>query len=129
MTSTLGVATVQRALDALISGDEAAATGQFTGDVVLTGVGGCLDGIITGLPELLGRFADMSRLTQGTFGTEVEAVYRGKTTPFAVVTRHWASLDGEEIRATQVFLATAQGGRIRAIDVLSGGGPASGIWD
>ena len=73
MTSTFDVATVQRALDALITGDQAAATGQFAGDVVLTGVGGCLDGIIAGLPDLLGRFADMSHRSRSRLPREHDA--------------------------------------------------------
>jgi ketosteroid isomerase-like protein len=125
----LDVATVQQALDALITGDPQAAAGQFTEDLALTGVGGCLQGQATGLSAALDRFADLSRLTGGTFGTEVEAVYTGNTTQHVVVTRHWASIDGEQIHGTQALLVTADGGRIRTINALSRPGPPSGIWD
>jgi hypothetical protein len=129
VTLNLDVATVQRALDALITVDHAAAVDHFTDDVVFTGVGGCLDGRATGLPAVLDRFAEMSRLTNGTFGTEVEAVYTGKSTQLVVVTRHWASIHGEQIHGIQALIVTADGTRVRTITALSRSGPPSGIWD
>jgi hypothetical protein len=123
------VAAAQRALDALITGDGRAAVDQFTEDVVLTGSGGCLDGHTTGLAEVIDRFADMSLLTNGTFGTEVEAVYAGSSSMLVVVTRNWAAVGGIQVHGTQALVVTVLADRIRAIDVLSRPGPASGIWD
>jgi ketosteroid isomerase-like protein len=120
---------VQQALDALVNGDHQAAADRFTHDVVVTGVGGYLRGRITGLLAVLDRFARMSRLTGGTYGTEVEAVYTDQTTQLVVVTRHWASIHGEQVHGTQALLVTVAGGRIRAISAFSRPGPASGIWD
>jgi ketosteroid isomerase-like protein len=129
VTQTLDVATVQQALDALIIGDQASAAERFTEDVVLTGVGGCLGGRTKGLSGVLDRFAEISRLTHGTFGSEVEAVYTGSTTEHVVVTRHWASIDGQQIIGAQALLVTVDSGRIRSLDALSPAGAASGIWD
>jgi ketosteroid isomerase-like protein len=129
MGSGLGVDAVQRALDALITADHESAAERFSTDVVLTGAGGCLEGRATGLSAVLDRFADISARTGGTFGTEVEAVYTGSTSDVVVVTRHWARVDDEEIRGTQALVLTTEGGRIRTIEVLTGGGHATGIWD
>lgn len=129
MTLNLDVAAVQQALDALITGDHDAATDQFTEDVVFTGVGGCLNGRTSGLPSVLDRFAEMGRLTSGTFGTEVEGVYGDNATQLVVVTRHWASIDGDQIHGTQVLLVATDGGRIGTVTALWRPGPASGIWD
>jgi ketosteroid isomerase-like protein len=129
VTPNLDVAAVQRALDALITGDQHAAADQFTEDVVFSGVGGCLDGRTTGLPAVLVRFAELAGLTRGTFGTEVEAVYTGNSNQHVAVTRHWASMDGEPVHGTQALLVTADGDRIRTITALSRPGPPSGIWD
>jgi ketosteroid isomerase-like protein len=129
VTPILDVEDVQEALDALINGDHQGAADRFSQDVVLTGVGGCLRGRITGLPAVLDGFARMSRLTHGTYGTEVEAVYAGNTTPLVVVTRHWAVTNGEQVRGTQALIVTVAGGRIAALSTLSGPGSASGIWD
>jgi hypothetical protein len=129
VTPTLDVKAVQQALDALISGDQASAAEKFTEDVVLTGAGGCLGGRTTGLSGVLDRFADMSRLTHGTFGTEVAAVYTGGSTQLVAILRHWAILGGEEIHATQAAVFTTQGKWLRAVDVLSTPGPRTGIWD
>jgi hypothetical protein len=123
------VATIQQALDALITGDRHAAAERFATDLVLTGVGGCLDGSATGLPAVLDRFADVAELTNGTFGTEVEAVYTGNTTQHVVITRHWASVGGKPIHGTQALLLTANRDHICTIDALSRSGPPSGIWD
>jgi len=125
----LDIEDVQQALDALINDDRQAATGRFTEDVVLTGVGGCLRGQAAGLPALLGRFADMSRLTDRTYGTEVEAVYAGGPTQLIAITRHWAMIDGEQVYGTQALLITIAGGRIGAIGVFAPPGPPTGIWD
>ena len=57
----------------------------------------------------------MSRLTDGTYGTEVEAVYTENTAELVVVTRHWASVQGEQVHGTQALLVTVDGGRIRAL--------------
>ena len=129
MTPILDVAAVQQALDALIAGDDRAAAGRFTDDVVLTGDGGCLDGDAAGLPAVLDCFAAMSRLTQGTFGTEVEAVYSGRMAQVVVVTRHWASVEGVQIRGTQALLVGTDDGRISTMHALSRAGRPSGIWD
>ena len=129
MTPILDVATVQQALDALVTGDLDAASVQFTGDLVLTGPGGCLDGRTDGLAAVLDRFAEMSRVTRGSFGTEVEAVYTGATAQLVAVTRHWAMLEGDAVRAIQALVLTTEGDRFSAVDVLSGSGPRSGIWD
>ena len=129
MTSDLDTAVVQRALDALITGDQDAAAGRFTDDIVLTGSGGCLQGHTAGLDAVVGRFAAIARLTQGTFGTEVEAIYTGDAGQVVVVTRHWASIGGRQILGTQALLITAHGGRIRRINALSRPGSATGIWD
>jgi ketosteroid isomerase-like protein len=129
VTPTLDVAAAQHALDALITGDRDAAAARFTRDVVVTGVGGCLSGRTTGLDAVLDRFADISRLTHGTFGTEVEAVYGGSAAQLVVVTRHWASVDGKPVHATQAFLVTVDAGRVGAVDALSRPGSATGIWD
>ncbi len=129
MTPTFDFATLQQALDALVTGDHHAATRRFSEDVVVTGVGGCLSGRILGLTPVLDRFAEMSRLTHGTFGTEVSAVYRGAQGRTVVVARHWALLDGAELRATQALVMDTESERIRAIDILSGPGPRSGVWD
>jgi ketosteroid isomerase-like protein len=129
VTPILDSEDLQQALDALITGDRQAAADRFTEDVVLTGVGGCLSGRITGLPAVLDRFADMARLTHGTYGTEVEAVYTGNTTQLVVVARHWASIEGDQVYGTQALVVTVDGGRIGAMSALSRPGPASGIWD
>ena len=129
MTPTLNVATVQEALDALITADEPAATNRFTDDVALTGAGGCLAGCSIGLPAVLARFARLSHLTAGTFGTEVEAVYAGITSQFVVITRHWASIDGKAVHGTQALLVATRLDRISSITALSKVGGGSGIWD
>lgn len=129
MIRNLDVATIQQALDALISGDQVAAANRFTDDVVLTGMGGCLSGRTVGIAAVLDRFAEMSRLTDGTFGTEVESAFRGSTNQHVVVTRHWASIDEEQVHGTQALLITTDGARIRTVDVLSRPGSASGVWD
>jgi ketosteroid isomerase-like protein len=129
VTPILDVDDVQHALDALITGDREAAADRFTEDLVLTGTGGGLAGRTTGLPAVLDRFADLSRRTGGTFGTEVEAVYTGNTTQLVVVTRHWALIEGQQIHGTQALHVTADRGRIRTIDVLSPTARRSGIWD
>jgi ketosteroid isomerase-like protein len=129
VTPNFDVAAVQQALDALITGDDRVAADQFTADVVFTGVGGCLDGRATGLPAVLDRFAELSRLTKGTFGTEVAGVYGGTPEGIVVITRHWASIDGEQVHGTQALLLTADRGRIGRIIALSQPGPRSGIWD
>jgi ketosteroid isomerase-like protein len=129
VTPMLDVEDVQQALDALINGDHQAAADRFTQDVVVTGVGGCLRGRITGLPAVLDCFGCMSRLTDGTYGTEVEAVYTENTAELVVVTRHWASVQGEQVHGTQALLVAVDGGRIRALRAFSRPGPASGIWD
>jgi ketosteroid isomerase-like protein len=121
--------TVQQALEALVAADEESATHQFTEDLVLAGPGGYLGGRITGLRAVLDRFAALSRRTGGTFGTEVEAVYGDHRPRFVVVTRHWAVVGGDAVYGTQALVLTTSGGRIRAIDALSGAGPASGLWD
>jgi ketosteroid isomerase-like protein len=129
VTPILDVEDVQRALDALVNGDHQVAADLFTQDVVVTGVGGCLRGRITGLPAVLDRFARMSRLTDGTYGTEVEAVYTGNTTQFVVVTRHWASIHGDQVHGAQALVVVVDDGRICALSAFSRPGPASGIWD
>ena len=129
MTLNLDVATAQQALDALITGDHQAAAAQFTEDVEFTGAGGCLSGRTTGLPAVLDRFAQLSQLTKGTFGTEVAGVYGQTQGSLVVITRHWASIDGEQIHGTQALLITADNGRIRRVNTLSRPGPPSGIWD
>jgi ketosteroid isomerase-like protein len=128
VTPTLDVDTVQQALDALITRDVETAARQFTDDLVMTGVGGCLAGRTAGLRAVLDRFADLALLTHGTFGTEVEAVYRGDTARVVVVTRHWAAINGKPVTGTQALLVTVDGGRIRIVEALSPEGPASGIW-
>jgi ketosteroid isomerase-like protein len=129
LTTTIDVATAQRALDALISGDQPAAADQFAEDIVLTGFGGCLAGRAIGLAAVLARFADMSRRSDGTFGTEVEAVYTGEIRQFVVISRHWAAIDGEPVHGSQALVVGVTDGRIQTIDCLSQAGPASGIWD
>jgi ketosteroid isomerase-like protein len=129
VTAILDVDAAQQALDALIIGDQSTAATWFSDDLVLTGVGGCLHGRTASLSESLDRFADITRLTHGTFGTEVEAVYCGSTAQLVVLTRHWASIGGEPIHATQALIVTVDGGRIRAIHALSRPGAPTGIWD
>lgn len=129
MIPILDIEELQQALDALVNDDHRAATGRFTRGVVLTGGGGCLRGHAAGLPAVLGRFADMSRLTHRTYGTEVEAVYAGSPTQLIAITRHWAMIHGEQVYGTQALLITVEGGRIDAIGVFSGPGPPTGIWD
>jgi ketosteroid isomerase-like protein len=129
VTTQLDVAVAQQALDSLITGDHHAAASRFTDDIALTGIGGCLRGHATGLEAVLERFAAIARLTHGTFGTEVEAVYTGDATHVVVVTRHWASIRGQQVHGTQALLITADGGRIRTITALSRAGSATGIWD
>jgi ketosteroid isomerase-like protein len=128
VTATLDVRTVQQALDALITRDAHAAAQQFTDDLVMTGVGGCFAGRTVGREAVLARFADVAVLTQGTFGTEVEAVFSGSANQVVVLTRHWAAIDGNPVRGTQALVVTVDGGRIRIVDVLSPAGAASGIW-
>jgi ketosteroid isomerase-like protein len=128
VTPTLDVDTVQQALDALITRDLEAAAGRFTDDLVMTGVGGCLAGRAAGLAAVLDRFADLAVLTHGTFGTEVEAVYRGTTNQVVVVTRHWAAINGKPVTGRQALLVTVDGGRIRFVEALSPAASASGIW-
>jgi hypothetical protein len=128
VTTILDVADVQRALDALIAGDLDAAAALFTTDVVFTGIGGCLGEQTVGLPDLLARFAEMARLSQGTFGTEVEAVYSSSTHIVAIV-RHWAMLAGVEARASQALLLSIAVRRAHAVEVLGASGPTSGLWD
>ena len=125
---TLDIATVQQALDALITGDDDAAGGHFSDDVVLTG-SGALGGRTSGLRGVLARFADVSRLTRGTFGTEVEALYRGGIDQVVVVTRHWARIGDRQVFGDQAVLMATDGDRIRRIDVFARGGATSGIWD
>jgi hypothetical protein len=125
----LDIEDMQQALDALINGDHQTAARRFTQDVVLTGVGGCLSGRAAGLPAILGRFADMSRLTHRTYGTEVEAVYTGGATQLIALTRHWAMIHGKQVYGTQALLITVEGRRIDAIGVFSRPGPPTGIWD
>ena len=129
MTLNLDVATAQQALDALITGDHQAAAAQFTEDVEFTGAGGCLGGRTSGLPAVLDRFALLCQLTRGTFGTEVAGVYGQTQGSLVVITRHWASIDGEQIHGTQALLITADNGRICRVNTLSRPGPPSGIWD
>jgi ketosteroid isomerase-like protein len=129
VTPNLDAAAVQQALDALITGDHDAAAGQFAKDVVFIGAGGCIVGRTAGLDAVLGGFAEISRFTRGTFGTEVEAVYTGSTSQLVVVTRHWASIDGKPVHGTQALLVTVDNGRIGTIEALSRPGSASGIWD
>jgi ketosteroid isomerase-like protein len=125
----LDVAALQQALDALIAGDHREAADRFTPDVVFTGVGGCLDGHATGLSAVLDRFAEMSRLTDGTFGTEVAGVYGETNAGIVVITRHWASVDGQQVHGTQALLVHVDGDRIGRITALSRPGAPSGIWD
>jgi ketosteroid isomerase-like protein len=126
---TLDVAAVQHALDALVTGDSDAAARRFSNDVVFTGVGGRLSGRTTGLLAVLDRFDAISRFSHGTFGTEVEAVYTDNAGQLVVVTRHWATLDGQPVHGTQALLLTTKGDQICAIDAFSRSGPPSGIWD
>jgi ketosteroid isomerase-like protein len=123
------VDSIQHALDCLIIGDRLAAAERFSHDVVLIGTGGCIGGFAVGLAEVLDRFKAISRATSGSFGTEVETVFKGNAAEVVVLTRHWASIAGEQFHATQALLVTADGGRIRTINALSRPGPASGIWD
>jgi ketosteroid isomerase-like protein len=129
VTLNLDVPAAQQALDALINGDHQTAADRFTDDFVFTGVGGCLTGRATGLRAVLDRFAQLSRLTNGTFGTEVAGVYGEMQGSTVVITRHWASIDGEQIHGTQALLITEDGSRIAKIVTLSRPGPPSGIWD
>jgi ketosteroid isomerase-like protein len=129
VTPILDVDTVQQALDALIAGDRDVAAAQFTPDLVFTGVGGCLAGRTTGLDAVFDRFTAIARLTHGTFGTEVEAVYTGNATHAVVITRHWASICGKPVHGAQALIATVDGCRIRTIDALSRSHSPSGIWD
>jgi hypothetical protein len=129
VTPTPTAEAIQAALDALVHGDEQVATSHFTRDMVLTGAGGCFAGRAVGLRAVLDRFAELSSLTGGTFGTEVEAVYTGATSGFVVITRHWASIDGVPIQGAQALLVATKGDRIGAIDALSNAGAGSGIWD
>ena len=129
MTANLDVGAVQQALDALITGDRRVAATLVSDDVVLTGAGGCFGGRTTGLPGVFDRFADLARLSHGTFGTEVEAVFTGNTNQVVVVTRHWASIDGRPTLGTQALIVTVDGGRIDAINALSRPGPRTGLWD
>ena len=129
MSPTLDVAAVQGALDALVTGDADAAARRFSNDVVFNGVGGQLGGRTTGLLAVLDRFDAISRCSDGTFGTEVEAVYTDSAGHLVVVTRHWATLDGQPVHGTQALVLTTEGDHIRAIDAFSGSGPPSGIWD
>ena len=125
----LDVAAVQGALDALITGDHHAAAEQFTENVEFTGAGGWLRGRTTGLAAVLDRFAALSQLTNGTFGTEVAGIYGQTQGRLVVITRHWASIGGEQVHGTQALLIIADGGRIGGITALSRPGPPSGIWD
>jgi ketosteroid isomerase-like protein len=125
----LDIAAAQRALDALITGDDRAAVDQFTDDVVMTGSGGCLSGHVSGQAAVIDRFADMSRLTNGTFGVEVEAVYAGNSPLVVVLVRNWAAVNGSQVHGTQALVVTVLGQRISAIDALSRPGSTSGIWD
>ena len=129
MTLNLDVATVQQALDALITGDHQAAAAQFTDDVVFTGAGGCLSGRTTGLPAVLDRFAELSRLTNGTFGTEVEGVYAGthgsSSSSPATGPRSTGSRSTARKRSSSPSTAAASARSPRS----SRPGPPSGIWD
>jgi ketosteroid isomerase-like protein len=129
VTLNLDVAAVQQALDALVNGDHQSAADLFTDDFVFTGVGGCFKGRTTGLTAVLDRFAELSRVTKGTFGTEVAGVYGEMSGSIVVITRHWASIDGEQIHGAQALLVTVDGSRIGKIAALSRPGPRSGIWD
>jgi hypothetical protein len=127
---TVDVAAVQSALDALVTGDRKVAASWYADALVLTGIGGLLDGRIVGLSEVIDRFAQISGRTGGTFGTEVEAVFVGDTPQVVVLARHWAALEGREVRGTQALLLTIDGERIEAIMALSPTArPRSGIWD
>jgi ketosteroid isomerase-like protein len=129
VTPTPTAEAVQAALDALVYGDEQAVTSHFTTDMVMTGARGCFAGRVVGVRAVLDRFAELARLTGGTFGTEVEAVYTGVKPGFVVITRHWASIDGTPVQGAQALLVATKGDRIRAIDALSNASAGSGIWD
>jgi ketosteroid isomerase-like protein len=130
MRATLDVASVQHALDALVTGDSDAATRRFTNDVVFNGVGGRLRGRITGLVAVLDRFDAIAKFSHGTFGTEVEAVFTDDAGQLIVVTRHWATVDGQPMHGIQALLLTIDSNQIRTIDAFSLSGCApSGIWD
>ena len=129
MGRTLDVEAVQRALDALIMGDHNAAADWFTHDVVFNGAGGCLAGRTAGLVAVLERFAEAARVTDGTFGTEVEVIYTGSTSQVVVITRHWASIDGNPTHGAQALALTVDGDRIGHVSALSPPGHPTGIWD
>ena len=129
MGRTLDVEAVQRALDALIMGDHKAAADWFTLDVVFDGPGGCLAGRTTGVVAVLDRFAEVARVTDGTFGSEVETIYAGGATQVVVITRHWASIDGNPIHGVEALILTVDGDRIGDVAALSPPGPPTGIWD
>jgi ketosteroid isomerase-like protein len=129
VSPTLDVAAVQHALDALVTGDSDAAARRFSDDVVFNGAGGRLSGRTSGLVAVLDRFDAISSFSHGTFGTEVEAVYTDHAGHLVVVTRHWATLDGQPVHGTQALLLTTKGDQICGIDAFSRSGPPSGIWD
>jgi ketosteroid isomerase-like protein len=129
VTARLDVVSIQDALDALVNGDERAVERLFTDDLVFTGVGGCFGGRTVGIPAVLDRFAEVSRKTDGTFGTEVETVYAGRSDHVVVVARHWAVVEGRELRATQALLISTDGQRLCSVESLGNSGPRSGLWD
>jgi hypothetical protein len=70
----------------------------------------------------------MSRLTDGTYGTDVEAAYTENITPVVVVTHHWSSIHGEQVHGTQALLVTIDRGR-SGHERLLPSRPCERIWD
>ena len=71
-----------------------------------------------------------AKFSHRTFGTEVEAVFTDDAGQTIVVTRHWATVDGQPVHGIQALLLTIDSNQIRRIDAFSPSGCApSGIWD